>query len=232
MHPPFRLIPLLLLLCLLLTACDDGNTATSPQPPQPPAGTTQPAAYGAPPTATPLVSQPAPQGGGQAAPLAPVTAVDAELAIYTTVGRDLVQRLAPASFSTLYVNPYAGSGETLDTNASSRSIPAALPGALGNASFSDFAAVLDQNSEDGMTILPGGAYITLGEISYFDAGGQRLADGSGAASATLRGSIYQSRGAAMGLRYTVTGDGGGWRITQAQEEWRAEGWVSSKMVLM
>ncbi len=225
---PLRLLIVLLLAGLLLSACDDGNPAPS-TPPAPPAsggGTTQPAHTDLLATAT-AAQQPASEPSTVARsarseqPVA--TVVDVDIAVYALAARDLAARLAPATASSLYLNQGAASGSSLEVKLDSPPVPAALLNSLGvTAQFARLAEVLDRSAPDGAVVKDGAAYITLGVISYFDANNNLLADGVGAATAVLRGSVYQSRTQAAGMLYTLRGGGNNWQVQAAKEEWRGQ----------
>jgi len=226
--PPLRLLIVLLVAGLLLSACDDGNPLP-PAPPAPPAsggGTTQPAHTDLLPTATTArqpASEPSVVASADRSDQPVVTAVDVDIAVYALVTRDLAARLAPATASSLYLNQGAASGSSLEVKLDSPPVPAALLNSLGMAArFARFAEVLDRSAPDGAVVKDGAAYITLGMVSYFDANNNPLTDGVGAMTAMLRGSVYQSRTQAKGMLYTLRGGGNNWQVQAAKEEWRGQ----------
>ncbi len=200
-----RLLPLAVLLLVLL-GCDSGNVAPVNGGPN---STTQPAVNHAPaPSATPPQAQPAPADPG--------------IAIYRAVVADLVARSDQHGYPLLYIGPRLGSGQALDVTDNSPATPPTLldqlhhlpDGSSGSASvyLATFAAVTGP-PEEGSVVRGGGGFVTLGQITYDAAGG----------SATVRGSIYQSRADAVGVIYQFARVGGAWQMQTAAEEWRGQG---------
>ena len=200
-----RLLTLAALFVALL-GCDSGNVAPVNGGPN---GTTQPAVNHAPtPAATPTQAQPIP--------------ADPSIAIYRAVVADLMARSDQHGYPLLYIGPRLGSGQALDVDDNSPATPPALldqvrhlpDGSGGTASvyLATFAAVTGP-SEEGSVVKGGGAFVTLGVITYDAAG----------SSATVRGSIYQSRADAVGVIYQFARIGGAWQLQNATEEWRGQG---------
>lgn len=216
-------------LLLVLLGCDQSTSAPVQSGPN---GTTQPAVNHAPPTLPAGSSVPANPPAPTTAPMNQAL-TDPTISIYSMVVSDLVKRSDQPTYPLIYINPRLGHGQELDTDDNS---PATLPGLLtelhnlpngsgGTASvqFATFAAVTGP-PEEGSVVQNGGAFITLGEIVYSDTTGTGNASfTAGAVSATVRGSIYQSRADAVGVIYQFALVGSAWQMQKASEEWRAQG---------
>ncbi len=215
-------------LLLVLLGCDQSTVAPVQSGPN---GTTQPAVNHPSPTLPVVSSAPSPTPP-TAAPMNQVL-TDPTISIYSMVVGDLVKRNDQPAYPIIYINPRLGHGQELDTDDNS---PATLPGLLtelhnlpngsgGMASvqFATFAAVTGP-PEEGSVVQNGGAFLTLGEIVYSDTTGTGNTHFTpSAVSATVRGSIYQSRADAVGVIYQFALVGSAWQMQKASEEWRAQG---------
>jgi hypothetical protein len=119
----------------------------------------------------------------------------------------------------VYISPYVGEGERLDTPGESISMSEELVVELESADVGPTYQLLDfmeaiGNLEDGGKVKNDGVFITLGAIET----------GPGEGTVQVRGSIYRMVGSAEGYRFTLGRDpSSGWQVLSTDQEWTDEG---------
>lgn len=208
----------------LLVACDDSSAPPTPSASGPTA--TLPGPVSGAETPEGDAATPGPPDSSQLTQLAnPVTptsvptavGVDdaARIVIYAAVVDALLgEKLPPV----VYLAPYVGEGERLDTPNEGQPLPDGLPAALSKEAPGPKYEVLDFPQaigplDDGGVVNNNGEFITLGAIA---------ADSSDSNRVVVRGSWYRKNGEAAGLRLTLqrTGDAAGeWKVLDSNQEW-------------
>jgi len=124
------------------------------------------------------------------------------------------ERLPPV----VYLAPYVGEGERLDSPNEQQPLAAGLLTALARLApgpkyeFLDFAQAIGP-LDDGGTVIEGGLFITLGAVASDSGDNSRV---------KVRGSWYRKNDEASGMLYTLTQDAGatdGWKIANTVQEW-------------
>lgn len=192
---------------LLLAACDMGTNA-GPLPTQ--MTTVTAASTGAPPTegSTPILASPTPVA------LAKLSTADL-ISIYGLAVADL---LKSETAKNVYISPYVGQGERLDSPNQAVPVPNTLDSSLQLSDksrsyqlveFADAVGAL----EDGGKVKNSGVFLTLGQVT---------ADTTGVDVVQVRGSIYRGVGNSLGNIYRFRRDPAtnNWELTGVTSDWK------------